>query len=303
MKISKEFKLGAFAVFVLAVSFFVINFLRGKDILDKEYELVSRYDNLEGLVSSAPVYIKGYKAGQVSDVEYDSPSGYFKVTCSILKEFAVPVDSKMTIYSVDIMGGKGVRIDLGDSQDMAVDGTELAPAMAPDLIGGLTQSVGPLLGKLSDTLDSLGVTVSSVNSLLSSDNQKTISDTFTHLEATMKDVRSIVKSVEGKSDDLENFLSSLSSLSDRLVVLMDNADTAVVSATAVLESIAKSDIEKVVSSINTLLENINDPNGTVGQLFVDKSIYYSVDSILKQADELVRIIKENPKKYLKLSVF
>lgn len=303
MKISKEFKIGAFAVLVLIVSFFVINFLRGKDILDKEYELVAMYDNLEGLVPSAPVYIKGYKVGQVSEVEYDTSSGCFEVTCSILKEFAVPVDSRMTIYSVDIMGGKGVRIDLGESQEMTTDGDELAPAMAPDLIGGLTQSVGPLLGKLSDTLDSLGVTVSSVNSLLSSDNQRTISATFTHLEATMKDVRSIVKSVEGRSEDLENFLGGLSSLSDRLSVLIENADTAVVSASSVMDSIAKSDLEGVVSSLNTLLNNINDPNGTIGKLFVDKSVYENVDSILKQVDELVEIIKENPKKYLKISVF
>lgn len=303
MKISKEFKIGAFAVLVLIVSFFVINFLRGEDILDKEYELVAIYDNLEGLVPSAPVYIKGYKVGQVSEVEYDTSSGCFEVTCSILKEFAVPVDSRMTIYSVDIMGGKGVRIDLGESQEMTTDGDELAPAMAPDLIGGLTQSVGPLLGKLSDTLDSLGVTVSSVNSLLSSDNQRTISDTFTHLEATMKDVRSIVKSVEGRSEDLENFLGGLSSLSDRLSVLIENADTAVVSAASVMDSIAKSDLEGVVSSLNTLLNNINDPNGTIGKLFVDKSVYENVDSILKQVDELVEIIKENPKKYLKISVF
>lgn len=303
MKISKEFKIGAFAVLVLIVSFFVINFLRGEDILDKEYELVAIYDNLEGLVPSAPVYIKGYKVGQVSEVEYDTSSGCFEVTCSILKEFAVPVDSRMTIYSVDIMGGKGVRIDLGESQEMTTDGDELAPAMAPDLIGGLTQSVGPLLGKLSDTLDSLGVTVSSVNSLLSSDNQRTISATFTHLEATMKDVRSIVKSVEGRSEDLENFLGGLSSLSDRLSVLIENADTAVVSAASVMDSIAKSDLEGVVSSLNTLLNNINDPNGTIGKLFVDKSVYENVDSILKQVDELVEIIKENPKKYLKISVF
>ncbi len=72
MKISKELKIGVFVVAVLIGAFFVINYLRGKDILDREMELVSRYDNVEGLVASAPVYIKGYKAGKVSSVSYDS---------------------------------------------------------------------------------------------------------------------------------------------------------------------------------------------------------------------------------------
>ena len=57
MKFSKELKIGVFVVTVLVASFFLINYLRGEDIFNNEIELVSRYDNVEGLVASAPVYI------------------------------------------------------------------------------------------------------------------------------------------------------------------------------------------------------------------------------------------------------
>ena len=53
----KELKIGIFAVTVLAVSFFVLNYLRGEDIFNREAEYVSSYSNVEGLVASAPVYI------------------------------------------------------------------------------------------------------------------------------------------------------------------------------------------------------------------------------------------------------
>ena len=118
MKFSKELKIGVFVVTVLTASFFLINYLRGKDIYNKEIEISARYADVEGLVSSAPVYIRGYKAGKVTDVVYDSSSDDFKVTCSIIKEFRIPSDSKMMIYGVDIMGGKGIRIDLGTSSEM-----------------------------------------------------------------------------------------------------------------------------------------------------------------------------------------
>ena len=59
MKISKELKIGVFVVTVLTASFFLINYLRGKDIFNKEIELTARYQELDGLVSSAPVFIKG----------------------------------------------------------------------------------------------------------------------------------------------------------------------------------------------------------------------------------------------------
>ena len=71
MKFSKELKIGVFVVTVLTASFFLINYLRGKDIFNREMEICARYDDVEGLVASAPVYIKGFKAGKVVSVVYD----------------------------------------------------------------------------------------------------------------------------------------------------------------------------------------------------------------------------------------
>ena len=103
MKYSKEFKIGLFVVSVLVAAFFLINYLRGEDIMNKEMDLVSTYENVEGLVASAPVYIKGFKAGKVAEVIYRPESDDFKVVCSVRKEFRIPEDSRMTIYAVDIM--------------------------------------------------------------------------------------------------------------------------------------------------------------------------------------------------------
>ena len=58
MKISREFKIGFFAIAVLVVSFFLINYLRGEDIFNKEIEVSARFGKVEGLVPSAPVFIK-----------------------------------------------------------------------------------------------------------------------------------------------------------------------------------------------------------------------------------------------------
>ena len=51
----KELKIGIFAVTVIVASFFVLNYLRGEDIFNRESEYISTYSNLEGLVASAPV--------------------------------------------------------------------------------------------------------------------------------------------------------------------------------------------------------------------------------------------------------
>lgn len=303
MKRSKELKIGIFAVVVLVVSFFVINYLRGADVFGKEIELTSRYDNVEGLVASAPVYIKGYKAGKVAAVEYDSEAGNFKVTCSIQKEFRIPADSKMTIYSVDIMGGKGIRIDLGSADEAVSNGDSLEPSIAPDLIGGLTESLGPLLKKVGDTIDSLEVTVSGVNSILSAKNRESISRTLADLEKTMANVRGVASSVDGKSQQLEDFIDNLASLSVQLGGIAEKVDTTMVGVSGVVDSLNESDIKGLVTSFKGLVDSMNNPTGTVGKLLVDDSVYNSVDSLLNHVDTLVRKIQENPKKYIKISVF
>lgn len=300
---SKELKIGIFAVSILVASFFLINYLRGEDIMDREIELVSRFDTVEGLVASAPVYIKGYKAGKVSEVTYDPEKEDFKVVCSVSRDFRIPADSRMTIYSVDIMGGKGVRIDLGGSSETAQDGADLAPAFEAGLMDGLSAGIGPLLQKVTNTLDSLNVTVSSVNAMLDAENQARISTTLAHLERTMSDVSAISASVEGRSEELESFITNLSTLSARFGDIASKADATMGDVSEIVASISESELKSIISSFKTLLENINDPEGTIGKLLVDDSVYNSVDELLVDIDELIGKIQENPKKYIRISVF
>lgn len=303
MKFSKELKLGVFVVVIMTVSFFLINYLRGEDIMNREIELVSRYDKIEGLVASAPVYIKGYKAGKVSEVIYEPSTDDFKVVCSVRKEFKIPKDTRMTIYAVDIMGGKGVRLDLGSSEELVADGDFLQPAYEAGLMDGLATEIGPLLAKVGNTLDSLEVTVSGVNRVLSEKNTEKISNTIAHLEKTMADVKKIAASVEGRSAELEAFIGNLAELSENFKGIAQKVDTTVSGVNTLIAAIDESEIDSVVSSFNELLENINDPDGTVGKLLNDASVYNSVDSLLNDVDVLVKKIQENPKKYIKISIF
>lgn len=300
---SKEIKIGIFAVSILVVSFFLINYLRGEDIFNREIELSSRFASVEGLVPSAPVYIKGYKAGKVSEVIYDSEAEDFEVICSIKKEFRIPSDSKMTIYSVDIMGGKGVKIDLGTSGLAASDGDALAPAFEAGLMDGLAGGIGPLMAKVTSTLDSLSVTVSGINRMLSEENSARIASTLAHLDRTMANVDALSTAIGGKSDELAAFISNLQIVSDKLVSVAGQADTVLTGINTTVASLSESDIAGVVTSLKDLLDNVNDPDGTIGKLFVDKSVYDSFDALLNDIDDLVNKIQENPKKYLKISVF
>lgn len=303
MKITKEFKIGLFVVTVLIMSFFLINYLRGKDIFNREIEIYSRYADVEGLVSSAPVYIKGYKAGKVAEVAYESGSGDFVVTCSILKEFTVPEDSRMVIYGVDIMGGKGIRIDLGESPVPVADGGFLASGSEPALLDGLASSVTPIMEKVGTALDSLNIALAGVNKLLSQNNQESVAKILLHLEKTMTGIEKVASSIGGRSGELDSFISDMASFSQSLTEVMAKVDTTLTDASSILSAIDPEQLNGVVTSFHSLLDNVNDPDGSIGRLLTEDSVYLSVENLLNDIDSLIRKIEENPKKYLRISVF
>ena len=300
---NKELKIGIFVVSVLVVSFFVINYLRGEDIFNREYELTSRFGNVEGLVPSAPVFIKGYKAGKVTEVTYDSSEGDFAVVCSMSKDFAVPADSKMTIYATDIMGSKGVKIDLGTSEALAHDGDTLVPVFEAGIMDAIASTVVPLVAKVSSAIDSLSTTVGLVNRLLSEENQASLSRTLVHAEKTMASLRSLSASINGKSSEINSLIENLDQFAGKLGGIADKVDTTMSDVTRLVGSVTAEDVNALVRSAYELLRNINDPNGSVGKLLNSDSVYNSVDSLLVDVNEIVDKIKENPKKYLKISVF
>lgn len=303
MNLKKELKIGIFVVVVLVTSFFVINYLRGRDIFNNEAEVVARFDNVEGLAVSSPVTIKGYKAGKVAAIEYLPSDGYFEVTCSILKEFVIPEDSRMTIYGIDLMGAKGVKIELGVSENIIEDGDLIASAHEAGIMDGFASKITPVLEKVTNTLDSLTVTVSRVNNLLCDANQSHVSHTLAHLEETMKNVSAVAATIEGRSDDLNLFMSNLAGLSAKLNLVVEKVDSTVAGVSEAVDKIAEVDIKGVVDSFHTLLNNINDPDGTIGKLLEDGSVYDSLDALLTDIDSLVKKIQENPRKYMKLSIF
>ena len=89
MKNAKELKIGIFVVVILTASFFLVNYLRGEDIFNKEYKITGKYENVEGLVPSAPVFIKGFKAGKVTEVNYMTEDGEFEVSALHCEAFQV----------------------------------------------------------------------------------------------------------------------------------------------------------------------------------------------------------------------
>lgn len=291
---TKEFKIGLFAVVVMAASFVAINYLRGSDIFGRNNYYEGRFTDLETLVASAPVQINGYSVGQVESVEYDENSKDFKVVCSVDKKFKVPVDSRIVIYSTGLMGGKAVRIELGTNEEIAESHSVLATGSEQDLMAMLSANVAPLIASVTATLDTLSAVMVNVNSLLNEQNKASINASVAHLERTLAEAEKLAKSFGGKSQEINAIVDRLNEVSSKIGPLVDSAQSTVDNIKGVSAQLNAADLQGTVSNIKSAVGNIDE---TV------VSIKQPLDSLLNSADQLINEIKNNPKKYIKVTVF
>ena len=55
--------------------------------------------------------------------------------------------------------------------------------------------------------------------------------------------------------------------------------------------------------MKNLMEKLQDPNGTIGKLMATDSMHNSLDSLVQSLNSFVEKMTENPKKFIKISVF
>jgi len=67
MKISNETKVGVLAIIAITLFILGFNFLKGKDIFDRQKKLFAVFTNLGTLQKSNEVRINGYPVGTVYD--------------------------------------------------------------------------------------------------------------------------------------------------------------------------------------------------------------------------------------------
>ncbi len=58
-----------------------------------------------------------------------------------------------------------------------------------------------------------------------------------------------------------------------------------------------------MDELNKLMVDINKGKGSLGKLMKDEELYNKLSSTSKSADELLKDMKENPKRYVHFSVF
>lgn len=109
----------------------------------------------------------------------------------------------------------------------------------------------------------------------------------------------------------------LSSTDPKIQKMLDNANLATVSAKTTLDKYGnvaeKLDVNKLNDAIsklsltsdklNTLISGIQNGEGSLGKIAKDEQLYNNLNQTSKNLNGLIEDIKNNPKRYINISVF
>jgi phospholipid/cholesterol/gamma-HCH transport system substrate-binding protein len=303
MRLSKEIKIGIYFSITLIALVWGINFLKGKDIFNKVQILYAVYDDIEGLQTTAQVSIKGLKVGTVSKIRLDQDTEKFKVELQVRSSYSIPDNSVAYLYSSDIMGNKAIKIKLGDSREMLTENSIIKTGTEADAFSLLMDDLPSIKNNLNQTIRDVDSVFRSVNKLFSDENIDNLSKGISHLERTMYNISQLSATLNKNKQNIVSSLENIDSITSNLRSNSANINRIIDNFVELSDSLKTVRLAETVEELRTVIAKINSGNGNVGKLIHDESIYDNLTNTLNSLDALLSDIKENPKRYINISVF
>ena len=303
IKLTKLQGIGIFVILTLIGLFIAINFLKGEDIFNRQTKYITIFENVEGLESTGPVYIRGLKVGMIQSITYDAVKDYFVVRFAVKSDYAVPANTTAELYSSDLLGGKAIKLNLGTSNLHARENDTLKSAVAPDMLSSLAGEIGPLAEKLTSVMENLNTTLDGINEILDTTGRQNISQALANLNRTLDNAKGITGNLNTLSPEIRSIVENFNKLAIALESSSGNISSSLENIEKLTGDLSEADLKATVESMRALIDQLQNPDGTIGRLLATDAIHNSVDSLINNLNTFVEKMTENPKKFIKMSVF
>ncbi|MFT3753441.1 MAG: MlaD family protein [Paludibacter sp.] len=292
---TREVKVGIMAVVAIFVLYFGLNFLKGIDVFSSVNNYYAVYENIGGLVPSAPVYVKGFKVGQVEEVKYDfTRKESFVIKISVSNDIQLPKGTIIQLYDDGLMGGKAIQLiyaPVMPNQAMYEANDTIASEVGIGLMGQLAGDLMPKIQSISTQADSL---IRAVRVLV---ENKDLNKSIASIEKTTADLA--VSSSQLKkmmNTDVPHILGDVNTITSDFKQITGNLKKIDYAATF-------ASIDHTIANLNMITDKMNGSEGTIGLLLNNKDLYINLSNTAASSDKLLIDLKQNPKRYVHFSLF
>jgi len=289
MKISKEVKVGAFAILSLAIMYIGFNYLKGIDFLNKTNKYYVIYDDIAGLNISNPVNISGFTVGRVSKIAINQEfENKITVEVDISADIILGKDA-VALLRIDLLGSVSIILDVGDIKQPIAPGDTIAAKVDPTLNELLKESALPVA-------EGLKVTIQRINSLLEdfSKNTEVIKNIAKNLEGITYKTNKLLSE---NPNSINETLEGMAIATQKLIMRLDEMGTLMAKYGELADTLKSINLNETLAQTNLLLKNLNKTTGTLGRLMNEDSLYINLNQTLKDLDELLIHMNEDPKHF------
>ena len=301
MNLSKEIKAAIFVLTTIILFIFGFNYLKGSSLLDKQKTLYAVYDEVDGLLVGANVMINGLSIGNVTDLDFLPNSTKIVVTLKVKDKINFSSNSSATIYETGVLGGLAIAIEPIFQKGLVVkSGDTLNSNIRPGLTELINRQIEPLQRKLESTLTSVDSIFSGASYVLNKETQNDIKESINILTSAVSAINNssliIERTLTEKNTQINNSIDNIESISSNISLVSKELND--FGLTSVL-----SNLEKSLEGINTIVDNLNSENSSLGKLISKDDVYENLNLSIENLNLLISDIKTNPKKYIHFSVF
>lgn len=300
---NNQTKVGLFSLITIIIFIFGFYFLKGVNLFTTKSKYYAVFENIDGIYKSNPVVVNGHKIGSVNGESFDVTTGRVVVEMVVDNDFVLYDSCLASVTSTDLVGSKEISIRYKISPKILKSGDTMNTMIAPDLMGKLSAAIDPLKDNITKTLKNLDSVLHGISGALGKedptstihklnaalDNIHTLTAKNGALDKTLNNLKDFTGNLDKNNDNINRILHNVSDLTDTL----KSANLAATVGKA----------REALSSIDTLMYNINNGDGTVSSLIKDKKVYNDLDSAVVSLNLLLADVKKNPFRYVNVSVF
>jgi len=313
VKITKETKIGALGILVIGVFLFGFNFLKGNQPFSKKLVLYAKYQNIQGLTSSNPVFIKGLKVGIVQEITNDKDMKELIVVFSINKDINIPSNSIAVINPNPLTITK-VEINLGDATTYLKNNDTITTTPSGAYLEAVINKVDPVILAVNGAINSLDSLIIRVSNVIDANNKNNISDAIVNLNkitaSVLNSTSALEKIINDKDGSLSSSLKNVNAFTQTLADNNDKINNVLTNLDKTSNNLSQIDLQKTIgaldASINTLkttLAKLNSKEGSAGMFINDNALYNNLTATSNKLNILLDDVRLHPKRYVSVSVF
>lgn len=288
---TKEVKIGIAGIVSLCILIYGINYLKGIHMFKPTSYFYIKFQHINGLTKSSPVFADGFRVGIVSDLIYDySQPGNVIAEIDVTPELRIPLGSTAELTS-ELMGGTKINLLLANNPRQSFQKGDTIPG---HINNGVMEKVSTLMPQMEKMLPKLDSILLSLNQILSNpaipNTMQSLQNTMAHMEVASGELRTLMKK------DIPQLTGKLNTLSDNFIDISNNLKS-------IDYSVTFARIDSTLSNVKTITERLNQKDNSIGLFLNDPSLYNNLNETSANAASLLKDLQMHPKRYVHFSLF